>query len=932
MAPADFDPSEHPRDRKGRFTHSRTAPLSRVERGRAQRIAEAFKPTAGGKPSTGQSTSGNLSTWDSKSTDVNTSLRAGKESPEVAALDAAVGELDADVVLSRRVPVEAFGSVDPESLVGQKVRDAGFSEHRAGSVRANGDVRMIVAAPAGTRAVVDGDRVLLDRDTELAVAKVERNQAGGYDMHLVVLPKTSVPKVEQPSDDKAGDKPEAELSPEAQPQPAAEQLAPTPSPEPAPSTEQPAPRRQIPQDAPAPAVDAPARRQAWEQAHATSATGAAALDAVSTRLGPDGLEGWNDSRAPKAAEAIGVYQSQYYQEINAIMRGGHDGSPERMAQIDDIKTALDASPLREPIVVHRGFTDPRKVFGGAWNDHDVTGLTWQDDAFASTTADPRVAKKFAATSGGPVIMRMTVPAGTGAIRLSDMAPPDRRPSRVKHEAEVLLGPQQMRVVADHGLDERGVRMIDVEVIPAVASHDGETPGSRAAPATRVQAGDFSGLTRVGKQGGSNPGGIFEAEDGSRWYVKAQKSPEHAANEALASALYQEAGIDVPEVVRGAGAPGLPGDSQTASRIVDGATPDLGRRLGDEAYLSQVQAGFGVDAWLANWDTVGLGYDNVVTGSDGKPHRIDLGGSLLFRAQGDPKGAAFGDTVGEYESLRDPDLAPQASKVFGAMDDTALSASLERVEAVSPDRIRELAREKGLPELADRLIARREDLLGRRTPTPSPDSRPDESRPSGAALTEGEALDSVPVRLNGRDVEGAPAGWSEQERQQSAKAAWDYKREGLDRRVNEFLRGNRAGGPDVDETIEGLDRMMDASVLPEDVVAYRGVRSPQLIFGSAWNNTNVTGMEWDEAAYASTSVDPKVAEDFAGFGGTIMRVTFRKGSKAVRMSDMRDPSKVQTTTEREAEILGARGLRRRIVADHGFDASGRRIVDVEVVEG
>jgi 8-oxo-dGTP pyrophosphatase MutT (NUDIX family) len=228
----------------------------------------------------------------------------------------------------------------------------------------------------------------------------------------------------------------------------------------------------------------------------------------------------------------------------------------------------------------------------------------------------------------------------------------------------------------------------------------------------VASGDFSGLKKVGPQGGSNPGGVYEESDGTRWYVKSQKSELHGKNEALAAAFYRMAGIGVPEVVQGQGTPGLPGSAHTASKMVPGAKQPFPAALGDKAALSEMREGFALDAWLANWDVAGLTYDNVVKGSDGKLYRIDVGGSLLFRAQGGEKGNAFGDKTTEFESLRD-DTNYVSKSIFGGMSDEEIASSVEKVEAITPDQIKKMVADFGMqPSLADRLIARREDLLSR----------------------------------------------------------------------------------------------------------------------------------------------------------------------------------------------------------------------------
>lgn len=255
--------------------------------------------------------------------------------------------------------------------------------------------------------------------------------------------------------------------------------------------------------------------------------------------------------------------------------------------------------------------------------------------------------------------------------------------------------------------------------PSADLFDEIFPGVSPLPTAAVLNGDFSGLKQVGAQGGSTEGGLFEATDGSRWYVKSQKSAEHASNEALASALYRAAGIDIPEVIRGSGTPGLSGKNHTATRIIEGAKQNLGQKLNDPEYMAKIREGFALDAWLANWDAVGLVLDNIVEGGDGKPYRIDAGGALLFRAMGDKKGAAFGPNVTEFNSLRDTFMAPQAAKVFGGISDAEIASSVERVKAISPDQIRNLVKEHDMDSsLADLLIDRRENLISK-VPAPAP---------------------------------------------------------------------------------------------------------------------------------------------------------------------------------------------------------------------
>lgn len=217
------------------------------------------------------------------------------------------------------------------------------------------------------------------------------------------------------------------------------------------------------------------------------------------------------------------------------------------------------------------------------------------------------------------------------------------------------------------------------------------------------------LTQVGGQGGSNPGGLYLDQDtGIQWYVKYPDNLEALQNELLAGKLYELAGVNVPELrlITLNGKPAL------ASRIIDGLERTTAANL---AKTAGTMEGFAADAWLANWDVTGLNLDNLLV-KGGKAYRIDVGGSLLFRAQGTAKGSAFGDFVTELETLLDPKKNAQAAKVFGKITPAQLQAGVQRILAISDDQIRALVTAYGPPKqqaaLIKRLIARRNDLAKR----------------------------------------------------------------------------------------------------------------------------------------------------------------------------------------------------------------------------
>nr|WP_281017487.1 endonuclease domain-containing protein [Roseiarcus fermentans] len=93
--------------------------------------------------------------------------------------------------------------------------------------------------------------------------------------------------------------------------------------------------------------------------------------------------------------------------------------------------------------------------------------------------------------------------------------------------------------------------------------------------------------------------------------------------------------------------------------------------------------------------------------------LDVGGALAFRAQGDPKGRAFGASVGELDSLRtDPDN-PHAVRLYGDMSPADIREAASIVTRVPDAAIRRvLLANGGSAALADTMIARKADMAAR----------------------------------------------------------------------------------------------------------------------------------------------------------------------------------------------------------------------------
>lgn len=216
--------------------------------------------------------------------------------------------------------------------------------------------------------------------------------------------------------------------------------------------------------------------------------------------------------------------------------------------------------------------------------------------------------------------------------------------------------------------------------------------------------DTAAMTRVGGQLGTNPAGVFEDSAGRRYYVKTLESAAHARNEWIAAQLYRLAGAPTLNYV----ATLAPDQIATEWIALDKkciAHLDVGER-------QQAQHWFGVHAWIANWDAAGFHGDNQGVAS-GRVLTLDVGGALTFRAQGDPKGKAFGTKVDEIESLRRDDGNPHALRLFADMTPVEIATAIQVVTRISDQSIRQtVLKHGGTPNLAEKMIARKADMARR----------------------------------------------------------------------------------------------------------------------------------------------------------------------------------------------------------------------------
>lgn len=194
-----------------------------------------------------------------------------------------------------------------------------------------------------------------------------------------------------------------------------------------------------------------------------------------------GLDRLTDRQRQGVVEAVDSYRGLGYRGINHYLRAGE---PTRGAKtiVANIDRGMEQSPLPSDIAVFRSLKPAEAgPFGprDSW-PADFTGREWTDLAYSSTTTEREILAK---QDDAAIAMRLTVPAGTHAIKLSDV------------ESEVLLERGlTFRVVKDHGpveiTDGWGRRhtfdhYLDVEVIPSPTPAVAGTPTSPV-PTTKLR--------------------------------------------------------------------------------------------------------------------------------------------------------------------------------------------------------------------------------------------------------------------------------------------------------------------------------------------------------------------------------------------------------------------------------------------------------------
>lgn len=117
----------------------------------------------------------------------------------------------------------------------------------------------------------------------------------------------------------------------------------------------------------------------------------------------------------------------------------------------------------------------------------------------------------------------------------------------------------------------------------------------------------------------------------------------------------------------------------------------------------VKTNFVADCLLANWDVVGLEFDNLKYDPVKKKiWRIDTGSGLDFKAQGGKK--ILTSDIQEFETLRDSKINPQSSWLFATLEDKDI---IQQIDDILPRREAFLAT---IPDHLKEVMGQRFDYL------------------------------------------------------------------------------------------------------------------------------------------------------------------------------------------------------------------------------
>lgn len=251
----------------------------------------------------------------------------------------------------------------------------------------------------------------------------------------------------------------------------------------------------------------------------------------------DGFDGATPAQRDAIQSALQSWKEDLFDtsrgvepNVNAALRGRMVSTPKTEADTVALDTAFDLSRTSRQITVHRGVIDGQHILPDDWQDRDLTGLEWTDEAYTATSADEEAALAYAGpaeTRGFAV--RIKLPRGSSAIALPDEV------GGLDAEAEVIL-PRGMtfRITRDHGPQgPHGVRTFDVKIVRRRTPAGSRRSRAADVPGTAGPAPDPAkkAVKKAAKKAAPAPTAAPSSRPGTRTVLGTDFSP--AMQQALA---------------------------------------------------------------------------------------------------------------------------------------------------------------------------------------------------------------------------------------------------------------------------------------------------------------------------------------------------------------------------------------------------------------
>ncbi len=391
-------------------------------------------------------------------------------------------------------------------------------------------------------------------------------------------------------------------------------------------------------------------------------------------------------------------------------------------------------------------------------------------------------------------------------------------------------------------------------------------------------------TKTGDASGSNTSGVsgfWTGVDGVKRYVKQYADRNQAVGEVIANEIYRRLDTSVP--VSKITSKYSDDNQFVANDIIDVYKLDESSFDVDEIQQlsGKVLDRIVADLWLANWDAVGVGGENIgITVGKNIPVRIDQGGALFHRAQGELKPDAQLDNFSiedfvtqnpnyktlinnaGYENVADIEsLGLQLLAIRKLIDDSGglprfvddLTNDLDVSAGYKSDLLNLL--ENRLAVLEKQIRISDDDLVIWNKSFSKTDEVADD-------IDVGDADSPAPTAAQVNSMKNS---------------LWSYMGYGYTE-INSALREQGAVASDVQKHIDNMDSLFDlAPVTEKPMVLFRGI-------GNSDKYDEVQAGEIiSDKAFVSTSFKPKTAEGFGQSGykkGIVLEIYLPEGSKAV----------------------------------------------------